>query len=153
MVHGPFQRTDPGDPDRDDERARHDRPPPRRPYRGDDDDGNGNGTPDWSDPMVRDRHNRRALISAGLGVAVAFLLASVMPQPVVLAAFREILFFGAMGVGLVAALRREPLTGAPVLTGWDRAALMMLVAQVSGLFVDHAAVEEYLRHVQETGQF
>lgn len=145
MFDGPFHRSERGDDDDQNQRRRWS---PRRPR------GNGGGdSPDWSDPAVRDSHNRRAIVSVGLGVAVAFLLASVMPQPVVLAAFREILFFGAMGVGLVAAMRREPVLAAPVLTGWDRAAMMVLIAQVSGFFVDHEAVEAYLRQVQETGQF
>lgn len=145
MFDAPFRRSEPGGGDDDQGQRR--RWPPRRRAPG------GGGPPDWSDPAVRDAHNRRALLSVGLGIAVAFLIASVMPQPVVLAAFREILFFGAMGVGVVSAMRREPILGAPVFTGWDRAAMMMLAAQLSGAFIDHDAVESYLLQVQESGQF
>ncbi len=143
MAHdrGPFFRSERGDDDQNQPR-RWSRRPPR-------DD----GRLDLSDPVTRDRHNRRALLGAGLGIAVAFLIASIMPQPLVMAAFREILFFGSMGVGLISAFRREPILAAPVFTGWDRAAIMMLVAQISGAFIDHQAVEAYLLQVQDTGRF
>lgn len=96
---------------------------------------------------------RRSLISVGLAVAFAILIASIMPPPLVTATFSEICFFGAVGIGLVAVMRREPLTGAPVFTGWDRASMLLLLSQISGLFVDHAEVDSYLRQVQQTGQF
>ncbi|GAA0573177.1 hypothetical protein [Caenispirillum bisanense] len=145
MAHdrGPFFRSERGDDGGDDRPRRWSRRPPQ------DDD----GRIDLSDPVARDRHNRRALLGAGLGIAIAFLIASIMPQPLVMAAFREILFFGSMGVGLISAFRREPILAAPVFTGWDRAAIMMLVAQISGAFIDHEAVEAYLQQVQDTGRF
>lgn len=101
----------------------------------------------------RTEFNRRSLISVGLAVAFAVLISSVMPAPLVAATFSEICFFGALGIGVVAAMRREPIWGAPVLTGWDRSAMLLLLSQVAGLFVDHAEVEAYLRQVQQTGQF
>ncbi|WP_404378395.1 hypothetical protein [Caenispirillum salinarum] len=97
--------------------------------------------------------NRRSLISVALAIAFAVLVSSVMPPPLVAATFSEICFFGALGIGVVAAIRREPIAGAPVLTGWDRAAMLLLLSQIAGLFVDHAEVEAYLRQVQQTGQF
>lgn len=97
--------------------------------------------------------NRRSLISVGLAIAFATLISSVMPPPLVAATFSEITFLAALGIGVVAALRRESIVGAPVLTGWDRAAMLLLLSQIAGLFVDTAEVESYLRQLQQTGQF
>lgn len=122
------------------------------PGGGDDDNDFEREVKETRDPVVHEAHIRRSLLSVMLAIGFAFLLASIMPQPLMAAAFSEVCFFGALGVGIVAAVRREPIWGAPVLTGWDRAALLLLASQVSGTFVDAVAVEEYLRQVQQTGQ-
>lgn len=114
---------------------------------------NGSGGPNDGPGKQRTDFNYRSLASVALAVVLALLISSVMPSPLVAATFSEICFFGALGIGVVAAIRREPMLGAPVLTGWDRSAMLLFLSQISGLFIDHAEVEAYLRHVQQTGQF
>lgn len=125
--------------------------PPGRGNAGGNRNGNGGGNGDGD--RLAAANNRRALMSVGLGLAFAVLVASLMPGPLVAAAFTEICFFGALGLAIVAAVRREPLMGAPVFTGWDRAAMLLFASQAGGLFVDHDAVVQYLEQVQQTGSF
>lgn len=114
-------------------------------------DGHGGGSPGSLPGETRAVLNRRSIYTVGLALVFAMLVSSVLPGPLVAAGFSEICFFAAMGIGIVAAFRQEPIAGAPVFTGWDRAAVMLLASQISGLFIDHDAVVQYLEQVQQTG--
>ena len=86
----------------------------------------------------------RGLWATGLAVALAAVFASTLPQVFFVAVFGELLFFGALGTLVVAAIRRDPLWPNHV-TAWDQAALLVLLSSVVGLFVDVESVAAALQ--------
>lgn len=106
---------------------------------------------DRNDHTDREIHNRRALLTVAMTVALAFALSSSLPGPVIPAAMESFLFFGAIGAILVAMLRRDDMK-APRLTGWDQALMLMFLSLASGFFVDPTAVHEHLEAMQETAR-
>ena len=86
----------------------------------------------------------RGLWVIALAVALAAAFASTLPQVFFLAVFGELLFFGALGTLIVAALRRDPLWPRRV-TAWDQAALLALLSSLIGLFVDVESVAAALQ--------
>lgn len=86
----------------------------------------------------------RGLWATGLAVALAAFFASTLPQVFFVAVFGELLFFGALGTLIVAAIRRDPLWPNRV-TAWDQAALLALLSSVTGLFVDVESVAAALQ--------
>lgn len=79
-----------------------------------------------------------------LAVALAAFFASTLPQVFFVAVFGELLFFGALGTLIVAAIRRDPVWPKRV-TAWDQAALLALLSGVVGLFVDVESVAAALQ--------
>ena len=77
----------------------------------------------------------RGLWATALAVALAAFFASTLPQVFFVAVFGELLFFGALGTLIVAAIRRDPVWPKRV-TAWDQAALLALLSSLVGLFVD-----------------
>lgn len=75
----------------------------------------------------------------GIVVALALFLASHMPGPLVAPMVRDLLMLGALSTALVALLRGDPV-GASEVTGWDQAAMLMLLGLIAGVFVEHEAV-------------
>ena len=86
----------------------------------------------------------RGLWVTGLAVALAAFFASTLPQVFFVAVFGELLFFGALGTMIVAALRQAPVWPQR-LTAWDQAALLALLSGVVGLFVDVESVAAALQ--------
>ncbi len=86
----------------------------------------------------------RGLWATAIAVALAAFFASTLPQVFFVAVFGELLFFGALGTLIVAAIRRDPLWPKRV-TAWDQAALLALISGVVGLFVDVESVAAALQ--------
>lgn len=86
--------------------------------------------------------NRR-LFGIALVIAFALFFASFMPAALVAPVVKEMLFFGAFGAIIVASVRREALFADHV-TGWDQAAVLLLVGTAAGFFVDHEAARTAL---------
>ena len=84
-----------------------------------------------------------------LAVALAAFFASTLPQVFFVAVFGELLFFGALGTLIVAAIRRDPLWPNRI-TAWDQAALLALLSSVTGLFVDVESVATALQEQAAT---
>lgn len=82
----------------------------------------------------------RALINVGFVSALALFVASLMPAALVPPTFGQFLSWAAMGASVVAVLRGERWND-PWLTGWDQAAMLILLSIVAGFFTDPAAVE------------
>lgn len=92
--------------------------------------------PDHSPDIVR-------LLSAGAVAAVALAFASGMEAPFVAPMFSQLLMFAALGFVMVAVFRQEGVQARNV-TGWDQAALLLLLSLIGSLFVDQAAVQQAL---------
>lgn len=85
----------------------------------------------------------RRLIGVALVVALALFVASSMPAALVAPVLKELLFYGAFGAIIAAAIRRETLF-ADRMTGWDQAAILLLIGLASGFFIDHEAARAAL---------
>jgi|GEM_PF-1770008 len=95
-----------------------------------------------------ERNPANRLLGVGLVFALAFFLASLMPPALVAPVLRELLFWAAVG-GVVGALfRREPPLGASGMTGWDQAAILLLISLSCGFFVDPEAARQTLAQLQ-----
>lgn len=81
----------------------------------------------------------RGIWTVALAIALAAVFASTLPQVFFVAVFGELLFFGALGMLAVAALRRDKVWSRSM-TGWDQAALLALLSGLIGLFVDVEAI-------------
>jgi len=88
--------------------------------------------------------NQRMLVSLGLIIALSLFFASALPAVLIPAALQKLFVWGALGGVLLAAFRSEPWN-APRLTGWDQAAVLLLLSLLAGFFVDPAAITEFLR--------
>lgn len=105
----------------------------------------------WFEERVRKYNNRgpdhgpdiARLLSAGAVAAVALAFASGMEAPFVAPMFSQLLMFAALGFVMVAVFRQEGVYAGQV-TGWDQAALLLLLGLIGGLFVDQAAVQQAL---------
>lgn len=84
--------------------------------------------------------NTRALINVGFVSALALLVASLMPSALVPPTFAQFLAWASMGASIVALLRGERWNDR-WLTGWDQAAMLILLSLVAGMFTDPEAVE------------
>ena len=87
--------------------------------------------------------NRRALGVVGVVLAVGVFLASSLPGPVIPLALETFLIYAAAGGALFAAIRGDAWD-ADHLTGWDQAAMLLVVGLTAGLFVDPDAVQALL---------
>ncbi len=94
--------------------------------------------------------NRRSLFNIALTLALGLMLGALSPDPIKLAAVGSFMFFAAMGVALMALLRKEKMFQ-PRITRWDVAAGFYLFSMLTNLFVDHEAVIEFLERVQRDG--
>ena len=81
----------------------------------------------------------------GLVLAAALLLSLPMPGIVFPAVLSSFLFYGSVGMMLMALWRSDPAFPPRELNRWDCAAVLLLVSLVVGLAVDAAAVEAYFQ--------
>ena len=86
----------------------------------------------------------RGLWATAIAVSLAAVFASTLPQVFFVAVFGELLFFGALGTLIVAAIRRDPVWARRI-TAWDQAAVLALMSGVVGLFVDVESVATALQ--------
>lgn len=92
-------------------------------------------------------HLQVSLIRLGLAVAVCFFLASHTLPALFPPTFHGFLLIAASITSLIAALRLEhPF--APVLTRWDEALVLILIAFVSLKFADPEAVKQAVETLQ-----
>lgn len=104
-------------------------------------------TPEPPDQFGRQR-SRASLIRLGLFGVVALLIASTLPPQLMIAALSSFLWVGGLVSGLVAAFRAEPI-GAPHLTRWDEAAVLMLASLAFGFFVDPQDMAQHLERLRQ----
>ncbi len=90
--------------------------------------------------------NSGGLLTAGLAVVLAALVASMLPAPLVAPVMRELLLLSAFGAVFVAVLRQDRLF-ADEFTAWDQAAMLAFIGLLCGLFVDPEAVSEALNEM------
>lgn len=84
--------------------------------------------------------NRRILLSTGLSLATALFLASLYPQPLLLAVFSGLLLLMALATAFTAmVLTQRPLAGH--LNLWDKTALLTFAGLAVGMLVDVEAVQ------------
>lgn len=81
-------------------------------------------------------------LQAGLWAAGCLAIASTVPTVLMAPVLRELLLIAAISVSAFGLLRGEPLTLAQF-NRHDVALLLVALAMVSGLFVDHMAIEAY----------
>lgn len=82
-----------------------------------------------------------AVMRVGAFCAVGFFLASHLPTAMVGLAFAQFLTVAALACATLGAILRQPLF-APVVTRWDEAATLGLIAMLAALTVDPAAVQQ-----------
>ena len=92
-------------------------------------------------------HNQQSLFRVGLMFAIAFLLASSMPQPLMAAALSSLLSLSALVSAGLAAFMGDRLH-ASHFTRWDEAAAMLFASMVAGAFVDQEALAEAAAYVR-----
>lgn len=83
------------------------------------------------------------LIPVGLIAAGSLAVASTAPPALVPAIFAQLTLAAALVLAVVAGLRGEVATD-DRLTGWDQAAILMLLGLIADLMVDPEAVSEAL---------
>ena len=92
--------------------------------------------------------NRQALWAVAVVLAVAVFLASPLPGPMVPLAIETFLTYAAVGGALFAMIRGDSWNADHV-TGWDQAAMLLVVGLAAGLFVDPDAVQAILEQSRQ----
>lgn len=85
-----------------------------------------------------------ALLIAGLVFALAFLLASFMPGPLVAATLQRLLWWSAMGFAVLALIRGEEWQWDCV-NAWHQAAMLFVAGLIAGLAHDPEAAREFVQ--------
>lgn len=89
------------------------------------------------------------LLAAAAVVSFGFLVASWVPLPLTWLVFSEIMTLAALVAAVAASLRREPLFPGHV-TGWDQAALYLLLGMLAGALVDTETAAEMIENLATT---
>lgn len=84
-----------------------------------------------------------------LTAAALFLGASFYPSPLVLPILSGFFTISAMVSMAIALAKRQTLT-APILTFWDKAAVLLFLGMGAGLFTDMQAAQSYVEALQAT---
>ncbi len=90
-----------------------------------------------------EQRNRRALTIFLLLCSLVLRLASASPPVLIAPVLSQLFAYASFGVALAAAFGRDPAF-AGHLTRWDQAAAFMALSLLAGLFVDTAAVADFL---------
>lgn len=91
-----------------------------------------------------DKQIRETLIRVGLPLLAALFLAVWLPSPLFLPVMEVFSFYAAIGMGLAAFWRREPLPERGRFNRWDSAMILMAVSLSFALFVDEQAVLAFI---------
>lgn len=84
-----------------------------------------------------------------LTAAALFLGASFYPSPLVLPILSGFFTISAM-VSMVIALAKRQIPTAPILTFWDKAAVLLFLGMGAGLLSDMQAAQSYVEALQAT---
>ncbi len=87
--------------------------------------------------------NERILLVTGMSAALALFLASHAPAPLVALVLSNLLWWGAFGAAMVAAVTRQPFLDS-TLTYWDQGLILLMLSLIAHNFVDPAAVHALL---------
>lgn len=91
-----------------------------------------------------------ALLRIAAFFAVGLLLASQLPVALVGVAISQFLTVAAFATATVAAILRQPLF-APILTRWDEAAILGVIAMLAAIAVDPDAAQKAAESLAVTG--
>jgi len=102
-------------------------------------------------PEERERRNRGVLSSLMVVCGLALFLVEGLPGALIAPALGLIFALASIGAGFVAIMWREPVLAAH-LTHWDKAAVLIGLSIVAGVFTDTALVEQTLAEFVENNR-
>ena len=91
--------------------------------------------------------NRRILMATALTASVALVFATLFPKVLVPAILSQFLMWAALASGLIALIRLQGFR-TDRLTFWDQSMILLWFSIGASLFIDQAALKEYLEAIK-----
>lgn len=94
--------------------------------------------------------NVRILVNLAFAFAICFLIASMLPKPVIAPALEMLLFWCSVGSGIAAWWTGDRMLS-PHLTRWDEMVALLALSFVAGFFTDPEAARQFVEAHRSAG--